>query len=228
VQREGVRYDPDQAKLQNMGGIVNQNYLEFPALAREHVEGARLFADRHDLVSSLDIPPNPVIAEIGVARGDFSEFLIKQFDPGKFVAFDTFEMHKLTEAWGTPTKILFDGMTQLDFFRRRFSSISDRLIVEVGLSSTTLARQADNSFDLIYIDAMHDYQGVKSDAEQSARILKPEGILVFNDYIMFDHMLGVPYGIIPVVNEMVVNQGWAIVGFGLQRHMFCDIAIRRK
>jgi hypothetical protein len=207
---------------------VDGNRLDYPTLAREHVSGARLFADRCDLVASLPLPRNPVIAEIGVAKGDFSEFLIKVLQPQKFVAFDTFEMHKAPEAWGTPTNILFEGMTHLEYFRRRFASVADRLVIEVGPSRVTLAEQVKDSFDLIYIDAMHDYEGVKSDAEQSARILRPNGILVFNDYIMFDHRLAVPYGIIPVVNEMVVNQGWVIVGFGLQRDMFCDIAIRRR
>jgi hypothetical protein len=35
------------------------------------------------------------------------------------------------------------------------------------------------------------------------------------------------YGIVPVVNKMVVNQGWKVLGFALQKHMFCDIALVR-
>jgi hypothetical protein len=36
-----------------------------------------------------------------------------------------------------------------------------------------------------------------------------------------------PYGIVPVVNSLVVNEGYDVVAFALQQQMFCDIAIRK-
>ncbi|MCM2511256.1 hypothetical protein ACVCIC_04940 [Burkholderia glumae] len=45
---------------------------------------------------------------------------------------------------------------------------------------------------------------------------------------MYDPFVKAEYGIVPVVNEMVVNQGWKVIGFALQKDMFCDIAIQRQ
>lgn len=66
------------------------------------------------------------------------------------------------------------------------------------------------------------------DAEVSTRKLKFDGILIFNDYIMFDHVLGVPYGIVPVVHEFCVNCRWQVLFLALHNNLFCDIALRRR
>lgn len=195
------------------------------ALRPRDVAGARLFADREQMMASLDVPEGGVIAEVGVATGDFSEVMLKYLRPKKFVAFDVFTMHEFPIFWGIPSEVLFDGLTHLEFYKRRFSDRPE-VVLEAGLSLDGLARYDDNTFDLVYIDAGHDYESVRRDAELSRDKLKDGGILVFNDYTMYDHLIGTPYGIVQVVNEVVVNDGWHVVGFALQRDMFCDIAIQ--
>ena len=197
--------------------------LDFPVLAAEHVDGARLFATRQDLVDSLSLPARPVIAEIGVALGEFSRFMIDRFGPSEFHAFDLFQLHLDATLWGMPTSQVLEGRTHADFYRSKFP---EALVYE-GSSGDTLHAVADGKFDLIYVDGAHDYEAVAADARQCERIVKSDGVLVFNDYIMHDPFLHADYGIVPVVNEMVVNGGWKVIGFGLQKHLFCDIAIRR-
>src|SRR5580693_10296724 len=64
----------------------------YPALRQSDVENAKLLADRYELIKWLAKHNRyAVIAEIGVARGDFSEFLMDAFRPSSFVAFDTFK-----------------------------------------------------------------------------------------------------------------------------------------
>lgn len=65
------------------------------------------------------------------------------------------------------------------------------------------------------------------DAVLAAKKIKHEGVIVFNDYTMFDHISGAAYGVVPAVNELITLGGWRVVGFALQQHMFCHIAIRR-
>jgi len=200
--------------------------VDYPALASEHLSGARLFATREDLIASLPLPSGPVVAEIGVALGDFSKWLIRTLQPSSFHAFDIFTIHNDAMLWGRPTSEVFGGRTHGDFYRAKMAG--DDVLVHEGDSAQTLKELPANCLDLAYIDAQHGYDGVMADARECIRAAKPEGILVFNDYIMFDHYLGVDYGIVQVVNELVVNEGWKVIGFALQKSMFCDIAIQRR
>jgi len=200
---------------------------DFPTLEPMHLRHAGLYANRYELVKSMKFLRGGIIAEIGVARGDFSEFLIETLRPELFVGFDIFRMHEYPENWGIPSEILFDGKTHLEFYRDRFNNKGAQVLIEVGPSAVKLAEYPDEHFDMIYIDADHAYDGVKQDAQVASQKLKRNGVLIFNDYIMFDHFGNVPYGVVQAVNEMVVQEGWHVTGFALAPHMFCDIAIQR-
>jgi Methyltransferase domain len=202
--------------------------LDYPVLRKEHLTSARLHADRTDMIASLPPDRYRVVAEIGVAMGDFSEVLLEKLAPTTFVAVDLFQLHGLTEIWGRSAESIFGELTHLEFYRQRFAGHGDTVVVEEGLSWEVMARYPDAHFDLIYIDAAHDYDGVKLDVEQAVKKVKPDGLLVFNDYIMYDHMSNVPYGVVPNVNELIVNGGWQVAGFALQHGLFCDIALSRR
>jgi precorrin-6B methylase 2 len=103
------------------------------------------------------------------------------------------------------------------------------LVVETysGDSSKTLKLQPDKSFDLIYIDGSHTYEGVLADTIEAIRIVEQNGILIFNDYTMYDHYLGHRYGVVEVVNQLVHQTNFKVFAFALQADMFCDIALRR-
>jgi hypothetical protein len=195
--------------------------MDYPELRSEHVRDARLFADRFDLVASLALPSKPVIAEVGVALGEFSCFLIETFRPSEFHAFDLFQVHRDEALWGRPTSEVFGGMTHRAFYERAVSGA----VIHEGLSGETLKSLPAASLDLAYIDGAHDYDGVLADARECARAMKPNGVLVFNDYIMHDPFIHSDYGVVQVVNQMVSNEGWKVIGLGLQKAMFCDIAI---
>lgn len=57
----------------------------------------------------------------------------------------------------------------------------DNVLIVEELSSQALGRFPDSSFDFIYIDGDHSYDGVKNDLTHSLRILKPGGIVVLHD-----------------------------------------------
>jgi hypothetical protein len=69
---------------------------------------------------------------------------------------------------------------------------------------------------------------VKRDAEAAKATLKPDGLLVFDDYIFFDHHCKQFYGVVQVVHELCVNDGWEVVYIALQSEMFCKAVIRRR
>jgi hypothetical protein len=206
---------------------VQRKIIEPPALTAEHLSEARLFACRKDLILSIAPSDAHDICEIGVAYGDFSAFLIETLRPKRFVAADTFDMHLHEIVWGSPTAERFRGLTHLEYFKGRIAPMVDSLTILQGPSSETMRTLADSSLDLIYVDGAHDYQSVKMDAQTGLRKIKPTGTIIFNDYTLFDPFIHLDYGVVAVANEVVTQTEWRVVGFALQQHMFCDIALKR-
>jgi hypothetical protein len=206
---------------------MDNRWPPYPPINAEHVEGARLFARRYDQIAGLPIAKGGKVAEIGVWRGEWSKILVDLLKPSEFFAFDIFTGH-LEKDWNGKTgHELFDGLTHRQFYERQLAPSGVKLTIVEGDSRQTLMPHADRSFDMIYIDGNHDYEFVKNDADAAARMIKDDGILVFNDYMLIDHNHA-NYGIVPVVNDMVVNQGWQVVGFALDWHLYCDIALQRR
>lgn len=200
--------------------------MDYPVLTSEHLVDARLFATRDDMLASLatNLRPNPSITEVGVALGGFSKVMIDTLKPEAFYALDLFDLHHLETLWGQPTSEIFGGRTHEQYYRDKFP----RAIVRRGDSEENLGRLLDQTQDLIYIDAGHSYEDVRRDAAMAVKKVSPSGIIIFNDYIMYDHVQQGHYGVVQAVNELVAGSDWRVIGFALQHRMFCDIAIQRK
>lgn len=199
-------------------------------LKQIHVENARLFADRIEMLRSFSSQKGLTIAEIGVAYGDFSKSILDILNPKSFHAYDIFQFHKVPVICGEKTGNILNGLSHRAFFEKRFAKEIDagQVLVFEGDSATEMEKREDGTYDIIYIDGDHHYDGVYRDAIVSMMKLKPGGILIFNDYIYFDHIAGYHYGIIQVVNDLCVNHGWEITHFAFHQQMFCDVAIRRR
>lgn len=201
---------------------------DFPALSASDIAGARLYATRHDMIENLPVRRGGRIAEVGVALGEFSKFMIEKLKPAEFFAFDLFKIHHDQTLWGRPTSEVLGGLTHREFYERAMRGSETTVSIHEGLSTETLPRAEQGFFNMIYIDAGHQYEDVIADGRIAASKLKDNGVIVFNDYIMHDPFIKSDYGIVQAVNEMVVNEGWKVIGFALQQHMFCDIAIQRR
>lgn len=205
--------------------ILNQ-WPDFPQINQEHLSNAQLYANRYDMITGIGVPTQGKIAEIGVWRAHFSKILVPALQPRQFFAFDIFTGHLETEWNGTTGAELFAGLTHQQYYEREMAPFGDVVTVVAGPSAITLRNYLDHSFDLVYVDAAHDYESVKADTELAVDMVAPRGYLVFNDYVLLCPAHGTPYGVVPVVNELVVNQGWRVAGFALHHTMYCDIALR--
>jgi hypothetical protein len=197
-------------------------------LRDEHVRNCRVLANRQLMVAQL--PKRGVVAELGVGLGDFSAVILEQAVPREFHAIDLFEWHDRPTVWGLPTKDVLGGRSHEEFYRARFQrQIDDGIVrVERGASWEALARRASNSFYVLYVDAGHDRDSVQRDAACALEKLKSDGLLIFNDYIMYDHVGLEPYGVVHVVNDLCVVRGYEMVYFALHEQMFCDVALRKR
>lgn len=200
---------------------------DFPAIHSHNLLNARLFADRNDMIAGLDIPRHGKIAEIGVWQGGFSRVLIDTLRPRQFFAFDIFTGHLEAEWNGLTGKELFEGLTHQQYYEKKLAEFGDVVTVIPGSSTQTLPGYIDHSFDLVYVDAAHDFDAVNADAELAAKMVKPSGFLLFNDYVLLDPNHQDAYGVVPVANRLAVSDDWRVVGFALHHAMYCDIALRR-
>jgi hypothetical protein len=199
---------------------------QYPDLCAHNLRDARLYADRADMIAALPAPKHGKVAEIGVWRAAFSKVLASHLQPSQFFAFDIFTGHTLTEWNGLTGKQLFEGLTHRQYFEREMGPFLAVTTVVEGPSQETLPKYTDRSFDLVYIDGAHDYDSVKADAALAVQMAKDDGFLVFNDYLLQD-LNSAAYGIVPVVNDLVVNHGWYVVGFAINHGLYADIAIQR-
>jgi hypothetical protein len=199
---------------------------DYPVLKSEHIANARLFANRFDMMNALGgVRKN--VAEIGVALGDGSKALIEAFKPSEFVAFDLFTLHEVPQFWGRTNKEWFGEKDHATYYRDKVKPFVKKLVIEMGDSSSALNKYPEAHFDMIYIDGDHGYEGARNDAYAALRTIKSDGLLIFNDYIVRDSFSTERYGVVPVVNDVIVNHGWKVVGFAFQEQMFCDIALAK-
>lgn len=173
-------------------------------LQQQHVANAKVFAGRNAYIDTL--PKGAICAEVGVLRGDFSAYILEATKPRRLHLIDfnltRYRVHK------------------------RFAA-HDNIACHEGHSAEVLRSFGNDYFDWVYIDAGHSYASVRADVDAAIPKVRPNGLLIFNDYILWSHYEGRYYGVVPVVNELCVNEGWRLEAFCLTNNMYCDVALRR-
>ena len=182
-------------------------YPEGMPLTKEHIKNCKLIENRIGLLDRM--PKKSICAEVGVKDGDFSEKILSIVKPDRLHLIDS----------------CYDN---IEHAKDRFSSkIDSQVFLHRGDSFGEIIKFDDNYFDWIYIDANHTYDLVKRDMEASRMKVKDNGLIVLNDYIFYDHIMGDKYGVVEAVNEFCNKHDYEIVYFALEPQMFNDVAVRR-
>ncbi|WP_134496530.1 class I SAM-dependent methyltransferase [Microvirga pakistanensis] len=170
-------------------------------LPPELLTECRVCASRYELLKHL--PRKARVAEIGVEHGRFSQHILSVTDPSEF------------------------HLVDLDFGALSPELRRDpRVSIRQGYSHEVLNSFADDSFDWIYIDADHSYEGVKRDANAAAAKVRPGGFLIFNDFAHVDPFLG-RYGVHRAVVEFAIARKWPFVWLAYEPHGLYDVALQR-
>lgn len=141
-----------------------------------------VFQTRKDMVLHL-IPKNGHIAEIGIFKGEFSDYLYKTLTPKEFVLIDLFEGETSSgdhDGNNVSSTNLYSQYARLSEWAKTQNGIH----IEKGDSSTILSKYPDHFFDMIYIDGDHSYEGVKKDLEQAIKKVKKGSYIMGHDYEM--------------------------------------------
>ena len=180
--------------------------VEPPQLNELHLKNSRVVPSREKILELM--PKGGICAEIGTQAGNFARQILTILKPAGLHIFDI-------------------DFTPFDHVP--FQTAIQQGIVELhqGDSSSLLAALPDYSFDFIYIDGDHSYDGVVKDLDQAARKIKDDGWIVCNDYTLYSPLEQIYYGVYRAVNEFCFKHGFEIVYLGLHPWGYHDVALRK-
>lgn len=177
-----------------------------PELPQRLIDGCRVVQNRERLLDLL--PRGATVAEVGTYEGRFARRILDVADPKQLHVIDI-DLSRIRR----------------DLFQRDVDS--GRLVFHEGDSSTVLSKLPPTSFDWIYIDGDHRYEGVRRDIEASVPLLKEHGLLVFNDYTSWSLKFMLPCGVATAVNELCVRDDWEMIYIALQSLGYYDVVVRK-
>jgi hypothetical protein len=177
-----------------------------PELSEIHLRHSRILPNRFGILPLM--PKGGVCAEVGTQTGGFAKHIFSVLQPQLLHIFDL-------------EYSLFDH----DHFRP--SVQQGRVQLHQGDSSTLLGALPDQSFDFIYIDGDHSYEGVTRDLVQAARKIKDDGWIVCNDYTVYSPLEKCKYGVYRAVNELCLRDNYEILYFALHPWGYHDVALRK-
>lgn len=149
-------------------------------------------------LSHLAGRPNLRFLQIGVFAGHASEWLLQKVltDPSsKLVDIDTWE--------GSPENVGMDFVSVYDEYKERVTTKYSNVEAVQADSAQYVPTLKEADYDFIYIDGNHTAAYVSLDAENAWPLLKPGGIMAFDDY-QWDIMADRPK---PAIDKFLADHG---------------------
>lgn len=197
-----------------------------------------ILSDRNSIVQN--IPKNAVWVEIGVYRGDFSQKILELSNPAELHLIDNwkFEVHEHNPFSDAPDNFSgFSGKIHWQHFgddanatqEENYNHVMDRFSrsqkVKVTRSDSLEGIQAlqNEYFDVMYIDANHQYEYVLRDMMEARKKLKPGGIMLLNDFYEGPGGAEQNLGVIGAVNTFVKRHGYHYLA--MTHGAYADVAL---
>lgn len=143
-----------------------------------------MIQNRIELVKLL--PKDSVVAEVGVAEGLFSKQLLEA-GVGRIYMVDN---------WEHIPSVTGDGNSPQDWHDKNYqqavdyvSSFGTRAKLLRGMSVDMAKNIADESLDMVYLDAGHFFDAVAADLNAWYPKLKRNGIMAGHDYLCTDYQV---------------------------------------
>ena len=186
----------------------------------------RVFPTRIDMLSV--VPKHGVYAEIGVFKGQFSDVLCKVLQPQKLVLIDLFSGFEVSgdqDGNNMERANLESVYTHLVAVSKTYPALS----VRKGDSSTILNSFPNNTFDMIYIDGDHSYQGMRKDLDVALLKVKPGGWILGHDFGQnFEKAKRVhKFGVEKAVREVCIQFNQSVTVLGMDGCISFGIRVRK-
>ena len=167
-------------------------------LLQQHIEGTTLLTNRLALLEKL--PTQGVVAELGVAAGDFSRQIMDICAPA--------QLH-LVDIWGSDRY----GEELYLSVNNHFQQQRQRGEVTIHRKPSLEALESfpDQAFDWVYIDTTHSYELTRDELRACARKVKSTGIIAGHDYMQGNWRTQYRYGVIEAVHEFCVEYNYRVL-----------------
>ncbi len=172
-----------------------------PPLPINLLKNTKVYTDRLSMLKK-HIPGGSICAEIGIAKGDFSRNILTHIKP------KSLHLIELSSSF-------------VNHCENRFKKeISDgQVVIHNGFSHNMLSQFTDQFFDWVYIDGDHSYEVVKNDLLISKNKIKPNGLIMLDDYVNFSHQEMLQYGVMRAVNEFCIENNFCIDGITISENI---------
>ncbi len=149
------------------------------------------------------LPANPVCAELGVLRGEFSVSILNILKPKVLHLIDPWKLSNDKNGkggYGFLKNTAYASSADYKHVAKQFANeiAKGQIVINRNFSYDAVTSFPNNYFDFIYIDACHLYDAVKADLRDYLPKLKPTGLMCGHDYFTSDI-----YGVVPAVDEFI-------------------------
>ena len=191
--------------------VVNYDSLQ---LTEMNLKNCRLLSDRLQMLECIrtDFEAEMKFAEIGVAFGDYSEEILNRCNPKKLFLIDAWLGERYEKG--------------LEEIRCKFINEISNGKIEVmrGYSTDKLEEIENNSLDVVYIDTVHDYEITWRELLLCKNKVKESGYIAGHDYVKYNHMSKLYYGVYDAVNRFAVEYEYEFIYMTMEQdglHSFC-------
>lgn len=181
-------------------------------LDERHTENCRIVPTREALLDRL--PKGGVVAEIGVAFGDFTREILNRVSPDRIYLMDMWSSQRYEKG--------------LEEIKSAFAELiaEGKLVIDRGMSTERLEAYEDAYFDWVYIDTDHTYPTTRDELALSRAKVKPGGRILGHDFTSGNSVTPWPYGVIEACNEFCVRYGWEYEYLTLEPHGHFSFCLR--
>jgi predicted O-methyltransferase YrrM len=160
-------------------------------------EDCRVLSNRIELLKAL--PRGGIVAEIGVADGDYSAKILSVNQPGTLHLIDAWDNERYSNG--------------LERVRSKFKQeiAAGSVMLHHGRSFDVLPTLTQGSFDWVYLDTTHAYTDTVQELRLCASLVKDGGHIAGHDFCTGNPIIGYPYGVIQAVYEFCTKCRWTFV-----------------
>jgi hypothetical protein len=164
--------------------------------------------EREELIRCL--PADGVVAEIGVAAGEFADAILKTRCAAKAHLIDPWMFQDREDYLLDGTNADQDIQTaRYNLVQKRFAAeiSSGRVIIHRDFSENVLPEFPEQYFDWVYVDGMHTKEAALRDLHLAWPKIKRDGFLLGHDFSNNQVSEEKGFGVVDAVNEFAAETG---------------------